>query len=112
MTQVFRHDADDLGRLAVEPNLRADHVRIAAELLVPRCFGDHGNRRAGLIGGLVVGAAEQRRRIEHVEEGRRRLHPGDAYGFAAAREVDDVRTVARNGREHRRALLHVAIVGG
>ena len=43
----------------------------AAELLPPDRFADHGNGGARLVGGLVIGAPEQRRRVEHVEERRR-----------------------------------------
>ena len=100
-----------VGRV-VQADGAADDRWIAAELLPPERRADHRDGRARFVDGLGIGAPEDRRGAEDVEEAGRRLHAAHANRLAAAGEVDDVLAVSGDARQHRRIALHVEIVRG
>src|SRR5207302_6343290 len=87
--KVFRRDADDRVRQAVDDLRAADHVRIAVEAFLPRPIADDdiGVRVEAEIVSRTKPPAENRTDAERVEVIRRHDAARDAFGAIPDAEV-------------------------
>ncbi len=84
--EPLRHDADDAPDATVQPQLRADDLRVAAELTLPEAIPEHDDR-FGIrrdVGRREV-ASDERRHAHHLERVRRAVVAANALGLGTVR---------------------------
>ena len=91
----FRHDTDDLPRLAVDVEMLAEHVAVAAESRAPESLADDDDpgRARGSVG-IGEQPSEEWLRAEHRE--RRRRHPSQSHALGI-----EIAIGIRERRRHR-----------
>ena len=96
--EVFRHDAGDFVRMAVDEQLPSDDRRVRGEQLLPALVAQHDHRpSAALVISLRQRPSARRGDTEHVEEVAGDEH---AASRAAVDARGNARTDGRDVREH------------